>query len=93
MEDTEVAHFKSLTEKINKLLQVLDDLKTENTHLTGELKKYQEGYYDQNNINRISELQEEISELKKENKSLKEKERLVRKKVERLAVKLETIEI
>lgn len=90
-EDAET-YLEQLSQKIDQLLAVIAELQDTNGRLSEELKKHQAGYYNQDYLRQIANLEENIRLLKKEKRTLKEREKLIKNKVERLAVKLDKIE-
>ena len=90
MANFQMAQMALLAEKIQKLFQLTDTLKTENARLK---KALDSGKTDAETIQRLMQLEQENIRLKKENKLLKEREKLIRNKTERLAVKLEEIDL
>ncbi len=87
------SNFVKLSKRVDKLLEILQILSEDNAKLKTELEMYQRGDAVTLSSARIWELEKEIKRLKKENKTLKEREKLIKNKVERLAVKLDEIEL
>ncbi len=87
------SNFTMLVNRIDQVLAHLDRLVKANSRLENELKQHEHI----KNVSDISGhtqmLESENKKLKKENKLLKEREKLIKNKVERLAVKLEDIDI
>jgi len=87
------ANFHLLTEKVRALQKLVVELVDKNRELEEELDKYKEGTFFQEQKKQLMDLEALIRQLKRENKTLKEKEKLIKNKIERLAVKLEEIEL
>ncbi len=87
------ANFYLLTEKVRELQNLVSALVGKNRELEEELTNYREGTYYQEYMKQLTELEGVVRQLKRENKTLKEKEKLIKNKIERLAVKLEEIEL
>ena len=89
----EPSHFARLIHKIRRLLEGLQQLRQENEALKIELEKYRNGPDNSLHLTKLDGLESELRLLRKENKSLKEREKLIKHKVERLAVKLNSIDM
>lgn len=92
MTDEKNVYLTALAKKLDNIFAVLERLKQENDRLTQALVA-KHGYSDSDIPKRIMELEAEVRQLKKENKTLKEREKLIKNKTERLAVKLEEIDL
>jgi len=87
------SNFTVLVNRIDEVLAHLNRLVEANTRLENDLKQYQHVSDVTDIPGHIQMLEVENQQLKKENKLLKERDKLIKNKVERLAVKLEDIDI
>jgi len=90
---SETANFERVYQKIQQFFEIYEELKKRHDRLTTELEQVRSNPEKEQQGKRIRELEKEIIHLKKINKTLKEKESLIKNKVDRLAVKLENIEV
>lgn len=92
----ESSQFAKLVHKVRQLMEILNQLQAQNQELLGELENYRKDGNNSNNslhLDKLDGLKSELRQLRAENKSLKEKEKLIKNKVERLAVKLNRIDM
>lgn len=89
--DTE--NFDRVYQKIQQFFKIYEELKKGHDRLKTELEQARSNDQKEVQDKKIQELEREIIRLKKINKTLKEKESLIKNKIDRLAVKLENIEV
>jgi predicted nucleic acid-binding Zn-ribbon protein len=82
-----------LFKRIEKLKNIVDNFSKQNKDLQQQVIQLTEYLESQTDKQRILELEREVKNLKIENKLLKEKEKTIRTKIERLAVKLDQIQL
>ncbi len=87
------SNFTVLVNRIDEVLARFDRLVKVNARLKNEMKQYQQVADVTDVSGHIQSLEVENQKLKRENKRLKEREKLIKNKIERLAVKLEDINI
>lgn len=89
----EIGDFDQVYQKIQQFFKIFEELKRRHDRLKAELEEIRSNPEREHQGNRIKELEREVAQLKKLNKTLKEKESLIKNKIDRLAVKLENIDI
>ena len=89
----ETVDFDQVYQKIQQFFKIFEELKRRHDRLKGELEEIRLNPEKEQQGNKIKELERQVSQLKKLNKTLKEKESLIKNKIDRLAVKLENIDI
>ena len=89
----EIVNFDEVFLKVQQFFKLFEELKRRHDRLKKELEGARSNPEKENQTRRIQELEKEVIHLKKINKTLKEKESLIKNKVDRLAVKLENIEV
>ena len=89
----EIGDFDQVYQKIQQFFKIFEELKRRHDRLKGELEEIRLNPEKEQQGNKIKELERQVSQLKKLNKTLKEKESLIKNKIDRLAVKLENIDI
>lgn len=90
---SELTDFEQIYQRVEQFIQIFDELQKSHDRLKIELEEARSNPQKEEYVKRIKELEKEILKLKKTNKTLKETENLIKNKVERLAVKLENIEV
>jgi predicted nuclease with TOPRIM domain len=89
----EIGDFDQVYQKIQQFFKIFEELKRRHDRLIAELEEIRSNPEKEQQGNKIRELEMEVAQLKKLNKTLKEKESLIKNKIDRLAVKLENIDI
>jgi seryl-tRNA synthetase len=89
----EIGDFDQVYQKIQQFFKIFEELKRRHDRLIAELEEIRSNPEKEQQGNKIRELEREVAQIKKLNKTLKEKESLIKNKIDRLAVKLENIDI
>ncbi len=92
-EEKSLEKYFGLFQRIEKLKNIVDSFSKQNKDLQQQVIQLTEYLESQTDKQRILELEREVKNLKIENKLLKEKEKTIRTKIERLAVKLDQIQL